>query len=134
MDNGNLRVIETSALLLSIFVPGVCLPRSAGWEISSGHIPFILWVVSPYICLFLLDVLLQRAKRIPEMPLFFCVVSLLMLGFTLFAYVGTMGDKSSTYGLIFIFVPFYLYVGSFILVVGNVIWVLLLEPSKDKNN
>jgi hypothetical protein len=42
------------------------------------------------------------------------VISLLMLGFTLITYLSVLfsDHSSSTEGLIFVFIPFWLYVGS----------------------
>ena len=133
MNDKDLRVIEISALSISVIVTVLAMMRAAAWEIKSGTFLFILWGISPYLFLFLVDVLLRKIKPIPKMFLVFCVASLLMLGFTLLAYVGTLGDRSSTYGLIFLFVPFYLFVGGAIFLVGGLIWALLSKPSKDKN-
>ena len=133
MNDRNLRAIEISALSISIIVTVFAMLRAAAWEINSGTFLFILWGISPYICLFLVDVVLRKIVQTLRMILVFCVASLLMLGFTLLAYVGTLGDKSSTYGLIFLFVPFYLLVGGIIFLGGGLIWVLLSKSSKDKN-
>jgi membrane-associated HD superfamily phosphohydrolase len=133
MNDKNLRAIEISALSVSIIVTTLAMLRAAAGEISSGAFLFILWAVSPHICLFLVDVALRKIAPTLKMSLVFCVTSLLMLGFTLLAYVGTLGDKSSTYGLIFVFVPFYLYIGGIILLIGGLIWALLSKSSTGNN-
>ena len=104
--------------------------RAAAWEIGLGHIPYTLWAVSPYISLFLTDVILRRLTSVSKLPLLFCVTALLMLVFTLLVYVGTLGDKSSTYALIFLFVPFYLYIGSIIVFGIGLILALLAKMPK----
>jgi hypothetical protein len=140
MNNGNLRTIEISALSVSVIVTALAMLRAAMWKIDSGALLFILFAISPYICLFLFDVVLRRdvlLKKIPsvseKMPRVFCVTSLLMLGFTLLTYVGTIGDRSSTYALIFLFVPFYLFAGGAVIVGGGLIWALFSKSSEDKN-
>jgi len=130
MNDKNLRVVAISALSLSIIVTVLALLRAAAWEIGSGQLLFILWAISPYISLFLVDVLLRKITSISKLSLLFCVTSLLMLGFTLLAYIGTLGDKSSTYALIFVFVPFCLYVGGIIVFGVGLILALLLKSSK----
>ena len=132
MNDKNLRVIGISALLLSIIVTVLLMLRAAAWEIGSGQLLFILWAISPYISLFLVDVLLRKITSISKLSLLFCVTSLLMLGFTLLAYVGTLGDKSSTYALIFVAVPFYLYVGGVLVFGIGLILALLLKSSKNE--
>lgn len=130
MNDKNLSVVEILALLLSIIVTVLAMLFAATWEIDSGHIPFILWAVSPYISLFFADVVLRRLTSVSKLPLLFCVTSLLMLAFTLLAYVGTLRDKSSTYALIFLFVPFYLYVGGVIVLGVGLILALLAKMPK----
>ena len=58
--------------------------------------------------------LLERFTSIAQIPGMNLIISLLMLGFTLITYLSVLfGDhSSSTEGLIFVFIPFWLYVGS----------------------
>lgn len=133
MNDRNLRLVEISALSISIAVTLLAMLRAADGEIKTGTVLFILWGISPYICLFLADVVLRMIASIPKMFPVFCIASLLMLGFTLLAYVGTLGDQSSTYGLIFLFVPFYLLVGGTIFLGGGLIWALLSKSPTDKS-
>ena len=133
MNDKNLIVIEILALSVSIIVTVLAMLRAAAWEFKPGTFPFILWGISPYICLFSVDIVLRRLASVSKMSLVFCVTSVLMLGFTLLTYVGTLGDKSSTYALIFLFVPFYLYIGGIIFLGGGLIWALLTKSSKDTN-
>ena len=108
MKDTDLRYVGISALWFSVVVTGLVLMHAASNETSPGIIFFILWAIFPYIGLLLGDVLIRKIAIIPKMSLILCVVSLLIFIFTFYAYVGTFGDKSSTYGLIFIFVPLYL--------------------------
>ncbi len=133
MNDRNLRTIEISALSVSIIVTVLAMLYAAAWEISLESFLFILWAVSPYICLFLVGVLLRKITSISKISLVFCVTSLLMLGFTLLIYIGTLGDESSTYALIFLFVPIYLYIGGIILLGSGLILALFLRSSKDKD-
>lgn len=133
MDNKKLRIIEIAALSVSVIVTVFTMLRAAEWQIDSATILFIFWGISPYICLFLVDVLLKKIAPSLNLFLVFCSASLLMLGFTILAYVGTLGDESSTFGLIFLFVPFYLYIGGIIFLGGGLIWALLTKSRKDKS-
>jgi hypothetical protein len=130
MSEKNLRAIEISALVLSIIVTLLAMLRAAAWSIDSGMLLFMLWAVSPYICFFFADIVLRKLLSLPKMPLIFCVISLLLLGSTLVTYIGTMNDRSSTYALIFLFVPIYLYIGSFILLGASIIFALLSKRSQ----
>jgi len=130
MNDKNLRLIGILALFLSIIVTVPVMLRASVWKIDSEGFLFILWTVSPYISLFSADVILRMTTSISKLSLLFCVTSLLMLGFTLLAYVGTLGDKSSTYALIFVFVPFYLYIGGVIVFGIGLILALLARLSK----
>ena len=132
MKDKNLKAIEISALTVSIIVTTFAMLYASEWEINSGALLFILWGISPYICLFLVDAVLRKIALVPKMSLVFCVISVLMLGFTLLAYLGTLGDKSSTYALIFLFVPFYLFIGSAVFLICGLIWALFSKSSKDK--
>ena len=91
MNEKNLKVVGVSALLLSIIVTVPIMLHAAAWEIGSGHILFILWAISPYISLFWADVALRKLTSVSKLPLLFCITALLMLAFTLLAYVGTLG-------------------------------------------
>ena len=51
--------------------------------------------------------------------LIFCIVSLLMLAFTLAVYPWIPNDPSSTATIAFVAVPFDLYIGSFVLIAGG---------------
>jgi hypothetical protein len=129
MNNKNLRTIEISALAVSIIVTVLAMLRSAAWQIDSGTFLFILWAVSPYICLFLADFAFKRISLISKMLPVFCAVSVLMLAFTLLVYVGTLGDGSSTYALVFLFIPIYLFIGGIIFCGAGLIWALFSKSS-----
>ena len=133
MNEKNLKAVGFLALLVSVIVTVIAMLSAAVWNLELGLLAFIIWGISPYICFLAVILLLLRFTSITRISSTFCIVSLLMLALTLFAYVGTLGDKSSTYGLIFVFVPFYLHVGSFFLLGCSLIWGLLSRFFKDKN-
>lgn len=133
MSEKTFRIIEFAALFLCIIVTVLAMLRAAGWQVNRGAVLFILWAISPYLCLCLADRVLRKIASIPRMPLVFCVISILMLGFTLLAYIGTLGDSSSNYALIFLFVPVYLLLGSFILLVVGLGLALFFRPSGTRN-
>jgi len=115
MNANKLRTIEIFALIISAFVTVWAMLKAAAWQIDFAAIVLICWAVSPYAALFATSVLLDKFTALPKIWLVSCVTSVLMLAFTLLVYVGTAGDDSSTYALIFIFVPIWLYVGGFAL-------------------
>ncbi len=129
MHEKKLRIIEFAALFLCVIVTVLAMLRAAAWNLNAGAALFILWAISPYLCLYLADRALRKIAAIPRMPLVFCVISILMLAFTLLGYVGTLGDTSSTYALIFLFVPVSLFIGSFILLAVGLGVALFLRPS-----
>ena len=114
---------------VSIAGTGLAMLHNAG-EISVGFIFFLVWSLSPYVGLILGDAIIRRIGIVPKMTLVFCVASILMLLFTFFAYVGSLADKSSTHGLIFVFAPLYLNVAVVFIVGGGLIWAALLKASK----
>ena len=114
-------VVKTFGLVVASIVTVVTMLHAAGQTIDLVTLGFLLWGISPYFCFFAVTYLLERFTSIPRITTIGGVISILMLGFTLLAYIGTLGDKSSTYGLIFIFIPIYLYVGSFVLLAISVL-------------
>lgn len=134
MNNKNLKRVGILSTSLSIIVAIFTLLFYAVGQIDSGTFLFTLWTISPYVCLLVIYLLLEKLPQIPKISVVFCVVSVLMLGFTLLAYVGTLGNESSAYGFIFLFFPFYLLVGGAILFGGGLIWALLSKPPNDKSS
>jgi hypothetical protein len=132
MKEREARGIEISALSISILMTVFAMLRAATWKIDFGALLIMLWTISPYICLFLADVGLRKTAPNLKMSSVFFAASLLMLGFTLLAYGGSP-EGSSTYALIFLFVPFYLYLGGAIFLGGGLLRALLSKASRDKN-
>lgn len=137
MNIRNLRIIEVFALAISIVATVVSMLYSAGGkEINSEGFGLILWAICPYFGLFIVELLIIRVATISKKPiasiskmsLFFCIISLLVLVLTLGAYAGTIGNKSSTSSLMFLFLPFYLIIGEVIIFVGGLIWSLVKSP------
>lgn len=129
MNNKNLKTVEISALLLSAIVTVAAILYSANLSVDFAAFLFILWAVSPYICVFLAGHLVGKIKSIPQTSLIFCVVSVLMLAFTLLIYLGAFFDQSSTYALVFLFIPVYLFIGSFFLIGIGLLFAFFFKRS-----
>lgn len=129
----NLRLVEVSALSVSIVVTVFAMLRASVWKIDLTTFLFLLWAVSPFIFLFLIDAGLRKFAPRLKMPVIFCLTAILMLGLTLLTYLGTLGDESSTYGLLFLFAPVYLYAGAIIFLAAGLIWTLFSKSSKGKS-
>lgn len=116
------RAIEIAFLTSAAAVTVSVMLHAAGWSTDLGGLLFIVWAVSPYILLPLERRLLEALAIFPRASLISCAVSFLLLLLTLAIYVGTLGDPSSTYALIFIFAPLLLHaVGFSLLVLGLVV-------------
>lgn len=113
MQPKTIFVTKVLALILAALVTVFTMQHAAGQSADIGIIGFMIWGISPYFCFFLASYLLERFTSISKIPVIGCVIAILMLGFTLLAYIGTLDDTSSTYGLIFLIVPVWLFVGSF---------------------
>jgi hypothetical protein len=135
MNPRSLKGINILTLSISIVVTILVMLRASAWsvEVDLGTLLFIGWAISPYIIFFVLGIALERFTSVPQVPLIACVVSLLMLAFTVLAYIGTLGDGSSTNALIFLFIPLYLYIGSFAILIGTLIVVRMFERFKNRN-
>ena len=126
MQKTTLSAIKFIALSIAAIITVVIMLRAADGKIDPGTLFFMLWGISPYLVFMVVTGLLEHFTRLPRLLVIACVISLLMLGFTLFAYVTTLNDTSSTGAIIFVFVPLWLYIGSFIfLTVGILVsWIL----------
>lgn len=126
MQKTTLSIIKFIALSIAAIITVVIMLRAADGKIDPGTLLFMLWGISPYLVFMVVTGLLEHFTRLPRLLVIACVISLLMLGFTLFAYVTTLNDTSSTGAIIFVFVPLWLYIGSFIfLTVGILVsWIL----------
>lgn len=105
MKSDKLKIIKVLALAVSTIVTIWAMLRAAEWQIDFAAVALIGWAVSPYAALLAISVLLERFTSLRKINLVACVTAVLMLAFTLLIYIGTLGDSSSTYALIFIFVP-----------------------------
>ncbi|MCU1289769.1 MAG: hypothetical protein JWN60_1998 [Acidobacteria bacterium] len=133
MSPKNLKIAGNLALFLSAIVTILAMLNANAWSLDPGGIPFIVWAISPYFCFMSAYLLLRRFSFLSRTALIFFVVSFLMLVFTLLAYVGTLGDDSSSYALIFVFMPLYLYIGSFFLFGLGLVLSLLFKSPKSEN-
>lgn len=104
---------KTVALILSAIVAIFGLLRLTVGEFNPGIIGFLVWVISPYAVFLSATYLLERFTSIPQVPGIGFFISILILIFSLLVYVPSLNHESSTEGLIFIFVPFWIFFGSF---------------------
>ncbi len=74
---------------------------------------FLLWLVSPFAGFLIVSLLTERFSSIRHVPTIGLVIAILMFAFRLMCYVGVATDRSSTVGLLFLFEPFWLWVGAF---------------------
>lgn len=111
----NLLIAQGLLLLAAVLISIYSMLEAAAWSPNLEMVGFIVWATSPYVSFFAASRLLSKLVPSSNLPLPAFVIAALMLAFTIYAYIGTMGDGSSTYSLIFIFVPLYLFVGSFFL-------------------
>ena len=132
MNNKILKSVEISALALSIITTVLAMLYSAGWSIDFGAVLFILWAISPYICVFSIGQLLKKITSIPQTSLLFCTVAILMFVFTLLTYSTMFANQSSTAALAFVIVPFYLFIGSFILLGIGLLFAFFFKRSAKK--
>lgn len=122
-----LPTVEIIALTVSAIVTVWTMLRAAAWQIDLAALAIIGWAISPYAVLFVAGVLLRKYTSLPRVSLVSCVTAILMLAFTLLIYLGTPSDDSSTYALIFIFVPAWLYIGGFIVFIVGLLAAWLMS-------
>ena len=108
-------LVQALLLLAAIFVCIFSMLAAAAWAPDLGTLVFIIWAISPYVAFFAASRILSRVLPFSNLAIPSTVIAAMMLAFTFFAYIGTIGDPSSTDALIFVFVPLYLYIGSFFL-------------------
>lgn len=125
-------LIKTCALILSAIVTVVTMWHASGQTMDIGVLGFMLWGISPYICFSIVTYLLERFTATPHIRMIGCFISFLMLGFTLLGYKSMFGNRSgsSTDALVFVFVPLWLFIGSFLLLgLGSLIsWLSARRP------
>ena len=132
MKSNKLRAVQLFVLAISAVVTIWAMLRAADWQMDFAGLALICLAISPYVVLYAVGVLLEKYTSLPRVALVSCVVAVLMLAFTLLAYIGTLGDTSSTYALIFIFVPINLYIGGFALLVIGLLaaWLIARLATK----
>ena len=130
MKNRDIRYIGISASWLSICVIGLAMLRAAGTHFDIGIILFILWGISPYAILIAGEFVIRKIAVIPKITKFFCVISVLLLALTIYACIEVFTSRSSTAGLMFVFLPFYLNLLVVISVVSGLIWASRSKSSQ----
>jgi hypothetical protein len=114
----NLLLTQASLLIIAAAICIYTMLQAAAWSPDIGMVVFIIWATSPYIAFFAASRLLSKLVPSSNLTIPATVIAGIMLAFTAYAYIGTAGDRSSTYALIFLFVPLYLYLGSFFLLMA----------------
>ena len=130
MQTDKTVVIKKGSLVTGVMVAGVSLILAGSGGSVLAAVCFATWVCSPYLVLGVISKLFERFTKIPGRHVIGCVFACITLGFTLLSYIGTLGDKSSTYGLIFIFVPLWLYVGGVGLYLLSILIAWLVDWSQ----
>ena len=110
--------VKLSALVISALSTLYSVGNVSGWKAEAALSLISLWAVSPYFILFVASHFAERFSPNIEMKFVGCLIATLMLIFTIMAYVARAHD-SGAWGYVFLFVPFYLIIGSVLfLVVG----------------
>jgi hypothetical protein len=110
-----MQLLQGILFLAAISICIYAMLSASAWSPDLGTLVFVIWAISPYGSFFAASRLLTRLIPSANLAIPSAVIAAIMLVFTVWAYVGTLGDTSSTHALIFIFVPLYLYVGGFFL-------------------
>jgi hypothetical protein len=115
MERSLVATIKNITLLVSTFVALYASRSMSDGSLDGVEVALTVWVISPYLAFFLLTYFLERYTSVKQLPGIALVISLLVLALTTFAYLTVaFGDhRSSTEGLIFIFLPLWLLIGSF---------------------
>lgn len=104
------RSIEILALVIAA-VSAVLIACEAA-DLNELFSAFNLWIVLPYILLFIISTKSNQKSKSSIVPIASCLTALLILSFTLLVYIDSFYiNASSTSALVFIFVPFYIVVG-----------------------
>jgi len=110
--------VKLAALVISAFGTLYSVGSVSGWKAEAVLSSISLWAVSPYFIFFVASQFAERFSPNIEMKFVGCLISTLMLIFTIMAYVAPAHD-SGAWVYVFLLVPFYLIIGSFLfLVVG----------------
>jgi hypothetical protein len=126
MEEKNIKRLFYLTIILSVGVALISMLSDASWKLRFDFefLLFVVWIISPYICLYLVGVGLKKIYLISNMSVFLPVVSTLMFFFTLM-YLENGVRKSSTDALKYLFVPFFLHIGWSVAFVSAIIWSLL---------
>ena len=121
------RKLEIFFWTIAIVVTLVVLLRAGRWRIGIEHAFGMPFTISPYVIMFCLVSRAYRSKYDPSAMWIGRIVSALLLVATVLAY--STRPSSSTYGLIFIFVPLWLLCCGVIILTLSVL-VLRLRTEK----
>lgn len=113
LQNYQLKAVKTAALILGALTPLVIAQHGWSGPVGFDLIAMSIWLVSPYVCLFVVTELLERFSSIKKIFHINCVIAILIFAFSIWAYSIALDETSSTSGLIFIFGPMWVYITSF---------------------
>jgi hypothetical protein len=111
MRRDKIGITKVVASVISAIVALSAALVASGGVGDPTMLVFLLWIISPYALFLLISWIFERFTKAPARHGIACVVAILMFVFSMFAYADTAADSSSTYGLIFIFVPLWLNIG-----------------------
>jgi hypothetical protein len=104
------RFIEITALSVSALTTILIMFYSSDFKVYLDF--FYAWAILPYLSFYIISVYAHKRKFEPVLPLATCITSVLMLMFTMLVYIdGIFIHTSSTSALLFLFVPFWLFIG-----------------------
>ena len=111
-----LSITRNLLLMIAAAITVWAMQHAAGFDgTGMSMIIFLLFGISPYLLFGIAAYALERFTKLRGIGVAGAVISAIMLAVTALAYLGTLGDQSSTYALIFVVMPIYLIVGSFVL-------------------
>src|SRR5687768_6261150 len=132
LESKYLRATKIAALILGALTPLYFSIRLWDGPISTDFVLISLWHISPCVVLFILTALLEGFSSIRKVFHVNCLVAVVVLAFSVWAYSSAFNDTSSTAGLVFLFGPIWVHVLSFFLL-GFSLLLMKLWPKDPLN-
>ncbi len=113
---GIARKVEVVSSAIALVVACSIMVYAGGGRFSLVMLIFLAWVTLPYVAFFAVTTHLYRSRPNTALSWTAATISVLMLAFTSFVYIdGILIHTDAQSGLLFLFVPFYLLVGGFVM-------------------